>query len=526
MTAQVFKDGIQAGMRINACFYLSDGPADGSRQNAPSAWKDMSLAETTAQVEQYTFAATTYLLEQGITVDLYDVGNETLIGLLGFRPGQRIVSPTNLNPYFSPSYLTASVWPTEAKLFTAAIHGIRRADPNARVALHVESTAAPAMDTVYAFFKQMNTFGVPYDIAGISLPYVDGTDLSQYTAAEYFQRWNVLVNRIASLGKPVAVAEKSYPWRNAGEFYPPMADYPYTPEGQRAFLNDQLTWASNNDNIISWDWFYPEWYPGINGGSGEPAGLVAQGLLSDSQTLLPAAAALNFNIGNTSIPSAFSVVGSANFSPGALAPGELVSLFGANLSGDSSQASNLPLSDLLGGVEVTVGGLPAPLIYVSPGQINFQIPFEATPGTAAIVVNSGYARAASYRATVAASAPQIFTHDANRAIVQNPDLSLNDPSHPAHPGDVLTVYATGEGQVTPPVETGAPAPSSPLAKATLPVAATIGSLDAGVAFAGLTPGTVGLFQVNVVVPSLPPGDYTLQVTVGVSKSNSPLVTSQ
>src|SRR5271157_3194995 len=95
-----------------------------------------------------------------------------------------------------------------------------------------------------------------------------------------------------------------------------------------------------------------------------------------------------------------------------------------------------------------------------------------------------------------------------------------------HAGDVLTVYAAGEGQVTPPVGTGAASPSSPPANAALPVTARVGSQDANVVFAGLTPGAVGLFQINVVVPALAPGDYTLQVTVGGTKSNTALVTIQ
>jgi arabinogalactan endo-1,4-beta-galactosidase len=312
MVAQTFKDAMQADMRISACFYLSDSSTtSASQQTAPAAWQGLSLADTAAQVEQYTFATTTYLLSQGISPDLYEVGNETLIGLDGFIPGQRIAPPANFSPYLSPSYLTESVWPSEATLFIAAIRGIRGADPKARVALHVEATSAPAMDTVYAFFQQMKALGVTYDVAGLSGQYVNGNDLSQFTAAEYLQRWNTLVNRIASLGKAVAITEFNYPWENATGFsppvgfYPPMQEYAYTPAGQYAFLKDQLTWASNNANIISWGWFYPEFYAGVNNGQNEAPNDIACGLLSDGQTLLPATAAMNFKNGNTAIPCYF-----------------------------------------------------------------------------------------------------------------------------------------------------------------------------------------------------------------------------
>jgi uncharacterized protein (TIGR03437 family) len=525
MVAQLFKDAAQAGMRINACFYLSDGPANASLQNAPAGWSGLSLADTAAQVEQYTFATTSWLLGQGISIDLYDVGNETLIGLLGFIPGQRIPSPSNLNPYDSASYLTASVWPSEATLFTAAIRGIRRADPGARIALHVEVPDGPSRDTASTFFRQMNQLGVPYDVAAISLPYPDGTDLSPYTAAEYFQRWNAFVDRVAALGKPVAIAESSYPWRNAAGFNSPMPDYPYTPDGQKAYFVDQLRWASNNENILSWDWFYPEWYPGINGG-GEPPNLTVSGLFSDAQTLQPAASAMNFNIPNTSAPSVTSVVGSASFAPGPLAPGELVSLFGSDLAGATGQAAVLPLPAVLSGVRVAVGGITAPLLYAGPTQINFQVPFEISPGTAAVAVSTAFTKATTYLATIAQAAPQIFTWSSNRGIVQNPDYSLNTPDHPAHAGDIVVVYGTGEGQVSPQAPTGDGAPSTALAKPVLNVTATVGSQTASISFAGLTPGAVGLFQINLTVPQLAPGDYPIQISVGGVKSNSPLIAIQ
>jgi uncharacterized protein (TIGR03437 family) len=526
MVAQLFKDAMQAGMSVNACYYFSDVAADASAQSVPQAWQGLSLADTATQLEQYAYSSTSYLLNEGITVDLYDVGNETLLGFAGFLPGQNgIAGPVGFNPYYSPSYLSAAIWPNEAVLFNAAIHGIRRADPNARVALHVESTDAPAMDSVFAFFQQMNALGVKYDIAGLSLPYFNVTDLSQFTASEYFQRWNSLSNRIAGLGKAVAIVESNYPWQSSASFLPPMAEFSYTPGGQQAYLASQLAWASNNSNIASWSWFYPEWYPGING-RGEQPNLAFAGLLSDGETLQPAASAMNFNVRNTAAPVTSGVVSAASFDQAPLTPGEIASLFGAELATASDSASSVPLAAMLDGVEVTVGGVPAPLFYVSPTQINFQVPYEAMPGTAAVVVNNGYSRSLAYSTTIASSAPGIFTYGTDLAIVQNANLALNAPDQPAHVGDVVTVYATGAGQVGPPVGTGSSAPVSPLAKPLLPVTATVGGQNAQVVFAGLTPGSVGLFQINIVIPTLAPGNYAIQVTVGAANSNSPSVAIQ
>jgi uncharacterized protein (TIGR03437 family) len=103
--------------------------------------------------------------------------------------------------------------------------------------------------------------------------------------------------------------------------------------------------------------------------------------------------------------------------------------------------------------------------------------------------------------------------------VNNADGSLNDGTHPAHPGDYVVLYMTGQGPLDRPVPNGAAAPSDPPARATLPVSVTIGGLNAPVAFAGLTPTLAGLFQVNVRVPLIYNGTHGLVVTVGSSTSD-------
>jgi uncharacterized protein (TIGR03437 family) len=172
---------------------------------------------------------------------------------------------------------------------------------------------------------------------------------------------------------------------------------------------------------------------------------------------------------------------------------------------------------------VFVGGLAAPLLYAGPTQINFQVPFETNSGTAAITVANNFVKSFSYASSIALAAPQIFTWGSDRAVAQNADFSLNSPDNPAHAGDTLVVYGTGEGQVSPPALTGDAAPLSPPATLSLDVTATIGGQNVPVAFAGLAPGLVGLFQVNLAVPSLKSGDYPIQVSVGSVRSNSPLV---
>jgi adhesin/invasin len=121
-----------------------------------------------------------------------------------------------------------------------------------------------------------------------------------------------------------------------------------------------------------------------------------------------------------------------------------------------------------------------------------------------------------------AAAPGIFTLNSH-AIVQNfKDFSLNGAGNPAKAGETIIAYLTGAGAVSPPVADGAAASSSPVsAVASGSVTATIGSQSAEVSFAGLAPGFVGLWQVNIVVPAgITAGDLPMTVSVAGQTSNS------
>jgi uncharacterized protein (TIGR03437 family) len=213
------------------------------------------------------------------------------------------------------------------------------------------------------------------------------------------------------------------------------------------------------------------------------------------------------------------VVNNAGFQA-PVAPGSLIAIFGDNLAAAPAAASTLPLPTTLGGVSVTVNGtLAAPLIYVSDKQINAQLPYETSVGSATLSVNGS----APVSFSVVASAPGILTYGANRAVAINQDGSLNSSDHPAQAGSWVTVYMSGQGLVSPAVVSGAASPGNPVAQPMLAVVATIGKQSAGIMFAGLTPGAVGLFQVNLRIPALASGDFPLMVSVGQGQSNTPLI---
>jgi uncharacterized protein (TIGR03437 family) len=156
-------------------------------------------------------------------------------------------------------------------------------------------------------------------------------------------------------------------------------------------------------------------------------------------------------------------------------------------------------------VRVTLGGVPVPLLYADGGQINGQIPFELTPGTTvSLVVSVRGVAAPPDEVTVAPAQPGIFTLDQSgtgQGAILNTSFELVDAARPAAAGEIVQVFCTGLGTAAPAVASGAAAPSDPLARVTNPVTATVGGINAPVQFAGLAPGFVGLYQVNVQVPA-------------------------
>jgi uncharacterized protein (TIGR03437 family) len=201
------------------------------------------------------------------------------------------------------------------------------------------------------------------------------------------------------------------------------------------------------------------------------------------------------------------------------APGSIVSLYGSALAQMASPAGGFPLPTELAGASVTINNAEAPLIFANPGQINAQVPFDTPLGGASISVSVAGSAAGAGTFVAQAIAPGLFLINGTQAAALNQDGSVNGPSQPASAGTAIAAYLTGLGAVDNFVASGAAAPSSPLSRATSAVTATIGGQPAQVVFAGLAPGFAGLYQMNIVVPQLTTGSYSLQVTVGGVGSN-------
>ena len=225
--------------------------------------------------------------------------------------------------------------------------------------------------------------------------------------------------------------------------------------------------------------------------------------------------------------SSAGVVNGASFK-GPVAPGSIVSIFGANL-GATESARQLPLPTMLGGVCVTANQTSVPLFYTSPTQINAQLPAELATGRVTLTVRSrDTARVSSSVAVqVNAAAPGVFTMSAEgrtqAALFHADDFTPVTPKNPGKRDKDLILFATGLGRVNPAVASGAAASDKPLSATSQEVTVTIGGHGMIVSYAGLAPGYVGLYQINLRVPGDRVQGDSLPVAVtigGVSSASS------
>jgi uncharacterized protein (TIGR03437 family) len=213
----------------------------------------------------------------------------------------------------------------------------------------------------------------------------------------------------------------------------------------------------------------------------------------------------------------------ASYSTTALSPGGIFAIFGSYFSCVPTGASSVPLPTAINGVSVQVNGTDIPLFYANDDQINAQLPYGTAVGSATITVTGAGGTSAASSLPVEAAGPGIF-EIGTQAIAVNADGTLNTTTNGAASGSYISVYFTGTGPVSNAPATGAAAPTSPLAQATLPYSATIDGDAATVTFLGLAPGFVGLGQANITIPSLAAGNYPLVITIGGVASNSATIT--
>ena len=237
--------------------------------------------------------------------------------------------------------------------------------------------------------------------------------------------------------------------------------------------------------------------------------------------------ALRFAGGGLSIGT---VVNAASNSTGAVAPGELVTIYGSGLGPNTLtqyQLTNGLVPTSVAGTSVLFNGTPAPVLYTSATQVSAVVPFGVSGSSVNMtVVYQGQSSTAT-SLNVAPASPAIFTLNSSGtgpAAALIPGGVVNDAGHPAKAGDVVTLYMTGAGQTNPPSSDGRLGGdgtlSNPYLLPLLPVTATVGGKTATVTFAGSAPGAVnGVIQVNLMIPDgLAAGASPVAVQVGTASS--------
>lgn len=237
---------------------------------------------------------------------------------------------------------------------------------------------------------------------------------------------------------------------------------------------------------------------------------------------------------NGTMPSIVSVVDAASFRS-TIAPNGLLTIFGSGFA-SSGVKRGVGTADIANGafpkslacVAVEIDGKRAPLVYVQADQVNVQAPATSGLGTVSVkvIANPDLPNAlssASASAQVSATAPALFTLDGKNAAAIDAlgnliaDASVAAGAHPAKPGDIVTLFATGLGPTNPPAQAGDVVTSA--ARTITTVKVTIGGAtlqDSEVPYVGLTPSTIsGLYQLNVRLPqALPDGSVPVVVQAG------------
>lgn len=223
----------------------------------------------------------------------------------------------------------------------------------------------------------------------------------------------------------------------------------------------------------------------------------------------------------------------------AVSPGSWIEVYGSNLSstmrswtGADFTGNNAPTS--LDGVSVTIGGKPAFIDYISSGQVNALVPSDVASGPEQMTVTTAAGVSTPYSITVNPVEPGLLAPSnfkisgVQYAVAIFPDGTYALPvgaisgvtSRPAKPGDVVTLYGVGFGPVSPSIPAGQLAQQSNMVTGSLLM--SVGGAPATLPYAGLAPGYTGLYQFNLTVPNIAPGNAALSFTIAGSTGSQTL----
>jgi len=393
-----------------------------------------------------------------------------------------------------------------------ALEWAHAADPDALLFVNDYNIEQPGakFNALYAMVQDFVARGVPIHGVGIEMH----IDISGYPGSSGFAQ---NIQALHKLGLQVHITEMDVriPVNSAG--VASAADL----QSQAAAYQRILTVCLQNPGCTAFQvWGLSDgnsWIPGVFSGYGDALPFDVNYQPKPAfNTMMTAMATVPPNL------SATNIVNAASYQGGSIAPGELVTIYGADFGPATLAGAQLDSSgnvaSTLAGTQVTFDGIAAPLIYSIAGAVSAAVPYEVA-GKMQTSVQYSYNSVSSNTVTipVAGAVPGIFSLDGTgtgAGVIINPDGSVNSAAHPIAAGSYILVLGTGAGTVAGGAVDGAPAPGA--ANQTLPVTATIGGIDAPVLYAGSAPSEVnGVLQVDLTVPSgLTPGVQPLVIKVG------------
>jgi endo-1,4-beta-xylanase len=427
----------------------------------------------------------------------------------------------------APATLRDSIWydqpgigQTGTGYIAQAFQWARAADPNALLFYNDYNIEEPGpkFDAVLSMVQSFVASGVPIDGVGFEMHvlntyYPSATQLAQNIQA------------LAALGLQVHITEMDVrlPVDSSGNAS--AADL----QTQAQIYQTVLTTCLQQPNCTAfqvWGVSYNDsWIPGVFPGYGAA--------LPFDFNYAPTPAFYSLMTAMETTPpvlNANSVVNAASYQGQAVAPGEIVAIFGANYGPAGlalNQVTGSQFPPNVSGAQVLFDGAPAPMIYAEAGQVSAIVPFEVAGKQQTAIqyqYNDGNGNVVSNTVTapVVPALPGIFSLNASGSgpgAILNTDYSVNSASNPVAAGGAILVFATGGGAIAGGATDGALAPGIG-SLVTQPVTATIGGVTATVDYAGPAPGLVnGVMQVNLTVPAgLTPGPQPVVITVGAASS--------
>jgi uncharacterized protein (TIGR03437 family) len=202
-----------------------------------------------------------------------------------------------------------------------------------------------------------------------------------------------------------------------------------------------------------------------------------------------------------------SIVNAASNVPGALAPNTLATIYGSGLSyvtvaiTPAELGAGLPTALRGAGVRVLTCGIPSPLYFVSPSQINFLVPAELSAGNCGVQVIRESLAGPVVAVTLFDAWPALFTADGQVPAATTADGLTVTAGKPVHPGDVVVLYGTGFGQTSPPISDGLIPRFAARTEQPIQILLDGKLVESGVLYAGITPGFGGLYQINLIIPA-------------------------